>query len=59
MFPHSKSEDEMSDRCAWYVGLSRAEKILEISYWGAPSPYIRLTQEIKCDSIDVEVKECE
>jgi superfamily I DNA/RNA helicase len=57
LLPHSKSEDELGERCIYYVGLSRAEKILEISYWGAPSPYLRLTKVESCGNLELEDKD--
>ncbi len=57
ILPHSKSEDLMSESCCFYVAVSRPELTLNISFWGTPSRFLKLlTQETKCDSIELEVE---
>ncbi len=58
ILPHSKSEDLQGEMNCFYVAVSRPELTLNISYWGAPSRFLtRLTQEPKCDSIDLGVEQ--
>jgi superfamily I DNA/RNA helicase len=43
VLPHSKAitpEDILGEKCCYYVGCSRAEKTLNISYWGAKSSFL-------------------
>lgn len=40
LFPHAKSDDLEGERNCFFVGCSRAERALKISYSGAPSPFI-------------------
>ena len=54
VLPHSKAvtpEDIQSERCAFYVGVSRASKTLGISYWGNKSSF--LTNSEKPDTLKV------
>ena len=40
VLPHSKSTDLESERNVWFVGCSRPERRLVISYAGLPSPFL-------------------
>ena len=40
ILPHSKSEDIDSERCIFFVGASRAEDTLDVSWHGVPSPFL-------------------
>lgn len=40
ILPHSKSENEEEERCCFFVGVSRAEDKLHISYYGTPSRFL-------------------
>lgn len=40
ILPHVKSENLEEEKCAFFVGVSRAEEVLEISYYGIPSPFL-------------------
>lgn len=46
ILPHSKSTDLESERNCYFVGCSRAERKLVISYTGTPSPF--LNKETPC-----------
>jgi DNA helicase-2/ATP-dependent DNA helicase PcrA len=41
ILPHAKSDDLAGEANVWFVGCSRAERELVISYSGAPSPFLK------------------
>ena len=50
VLPHAKSDDLDGEKNVWFVGCSRAERELHISYSGQPSPFLR-------NVVQCEVKE--
>ena len=51
ILPHAKSTDTDSERNCLFVGLSRAERELTVSYSGAPSPFIKHLVKEKSDAV--------
>lgn len=55
ILPHAKSSDLQEERAIYFVGCSRAEKELTISYSGIPSGFlVKYTQKEKAHELDSE-----
>ncbi len=40
VLPHSRSDNLTEEKCCFYVGMSRAEETLHLSYYGTPSIFL-------------------
>jgi superfamily I DNA/RNA helicase len=50
LFPHIKAEDSQSERNVFFVGCSRAERELTITYSGRPSPFLGEESETQSET---------
>ena len=56
MFPHAKSTDTEEERNIFFVGCSRAERELHVTFSGTPSPFVvkYLQQKENTDGNDLQ-----